>query len=241
MAFERAPHLSYADIPIAYVLELGGEEFLGLRDHNGDFQQIDSLKQVPVTDWTPVEMFGPSLGLLKPCTAAILVRDEPIGQIGIAIRDGRPACVSITSTTHPLTGSLLRQIPFASLVRQAAIAHTVRVLRTESGIFGARYVSGGAGFGQLLEDLQTELVTVDERARKRVINESFLKMVAHIYRTALRLGEPPAKHVENMLGPTTPANARRWIAAARREGHLGPAPGRGRAGEVVSQELGASS
>lgn len=241
MVFTPVPHQDALDIPVAYVLELGGEEFLGIRDHNGDFLQIDSLRAVPVTDWCRIEMFGPSLGLMKPCSAAILLNEEPIGQVGIGIRDGRPACVSITSHTHALTGSLLRQIPFASLVRQAAMAQTVRVLSTESGVFGARYVDGGAGFGQLIADLRTELAVVDEQSRRRTINEPFLKMVAHIYRTALRLGEPPAKHVETMLGPTTPANARRWIAAARREGYLGPAPGRGRAGELVGHELGVSS
>lgn len=236
MAFTPASHLDHADIPIAYVLELGGEEFLGLRNHNGDFQQISTLKEVPITEWAQVEMFGPSLALIKPCTAAIVVNEEPIGLIGIGVRDGRPACIYISSQTHALTGSLLRQIPFASLVRQAAMANTVRVLSTESGIFGARYVDGGPGFGQLISDLRGELAAVDERSRRRVINEPFLKMVAHIYRTALRLGEHPAKHVESMLGPTTPANARRWIAAARREGFLGRAPGRGRAGEVIHEE-----
>lgn len=239
MKFEPAAHFSYREIPIAYVLELGEEEFLGLRDENGNFRQIDSLQEV--SERSLIEMFGPGLGLMIPCSASILLNDEPIGNIGIAVRDGRPACVSITSQTHALTGSLLRQIPFASLVRDTATASTVRVLSTEEGVFGARYVDGGAGFGQLMTDLRAELATVDEYGRRRVINESFLKMVAHIYRTALRLGEPPAKHVEKMLGPTTPENARRWIAAARREGYLGPAPGRGKAGEIVGQEVGVSS
>lgn len=241
MKFEPAAHLSFRDVPIAYVLELGGEEFLGLRDASGGFQQINSLREVPGNEWSPVEMFGPSLGLMKPCQATILLNDEPIGSIGIGVREGRPACISINSQTHGLTGSLLRQIPIASLVREAAIANTVRVLSTEEGVFGARYVDGGPGFGDLLEDLRTVLATIEENSRRRIINDAFLKMVAHVYRTALRLGEPPAKHVENMLGPTSPANARRWIAAARKEGYLGPAPGPGKAGELVGQEVDASS
>jgi hypothetical protein len=114
------------------------------------------------------------------------------------------------------------------------------VLSTESGVFGARYVDGGPGFGQLMDDLREELVGVEDLGRRRIMNEAFLRMVAHVYRTALRLGEPPAKHVEQMLGPTSPANARRWIAAARREGYLGPAPAQGKAGEVL-QEAEASS
>jgi len=232
--------MDYGEIPIAYVLELGGEEFLGLRDADGGFRQIASLKQVPITEWVQVEMFGPSLGLVRPCVASIVVDEETVGVIEIAIRDGRPACVAITSS-QGLTGTLLRQIPIASLVREAAMTGTVRVLSTQSGgILGARYVEGGAGFGQLHDDLQKELVKVEEHGRRRVMDESFLKMVAHIYRTALRLKLPPAKHVGDMLGPTSPANARRWIAAARREGYLGPAPAVGRAGEVT-QEVSVSS
>lgn len=225
------------DLPIVHVLELGGDEFYGVTGINGEFRPITSLQE---TGMYPVELFGANLGLLKPCTASIVINDVPVGTVNIGVTDGRPGCVSIHSTTHALTGSLLRQIPLARLVREAAIANTVRVMDTELGVFGARYVEGGPGFGQLLEDLRAELTAVDELGRRRVINASFLKMVAHIYRTALRLGKNPAKHVEDMLGPTSPANARRWIAAARREGYLGPAPGRGRAGEVI-QEVSVSS
>ena len=233
MVFTPAPYLSYADIPIAYVLELGGEEFLGLRDHNGGFRQINSLREVPDTDWQPVEMFGPSLGLLKPCTASIVLNDEEVGSITIGVRDGRPSCIAITSVTHGLTGSLLRQIPLASLVRETASTSTVRVLSTESGIFGARYVEGGPGFGQLLIDLRAELTAVEDDSRRRVISRTFLAEVASIYREALANGLAPAKTVQMKLGPTTPENARRWIASARREGFLGPALGPGRAGEAI--------
>lgn len=225
--------LSYVDIPIVHVLELGGDEVIGLRDSRGYFQEISSLQEVPLTDWQPVEMFGPSLGLLKPCYATIVINEEQVGTVSIAVVDKRPGCVSIHCTTHALTSSLLRQIPIAALVREATLTSTVRVLSTDTGICGARYVEGGPGFGQLHEDLQEELAKVDEHSRRRVVNESFLKMVAHVYRTGVRLQLPPAKHVQDMLGPTSPANARRWIAAARREGYLGPAPGRGRSGEVL--------
>jgi len=229
--------VSSRHIPIAYVLELGGEEFLGVRDDDGGFRQIDSLEEIAESSY--VEMFGPSLGLVRPCVASIVVDEETMGVIEIAIFDGQPGCIAINSS-RGLTGTLLRQIPLASLVREAAMTGTVRVLSTDNRIFGARYVEGGAGFGQLHDDLQTQLAKVEEHGRRRVMDESFLKMVAHIYRTALRLKLPPAKHVGDMLGPTSPANARRWIAAARREGYLGPAPAVGRAGEVT-QEVSVSS
>lgn len=232
MAFELVPQLSYADLPIAYVLELGGEEFLGLRSHDGGFRQIDSLREVPKEDWQEVEMFGPSLGLLTPCTASIVINDESIGHITISVINGRPGCVSIWSRKHGLTGALLRQLPIAGLVRDATIASTVRVLKADDGIFGARYVDGGLGFGHLLSDLRAELAAVEDRGRRRVVNSAFLAQVADVYRSALGKMIPPAKHVQTILGPTTPANARRWIAAARREGFLGPAPGRGKAGEI---------
>jgi len=239
--FARAPYLSYADIPIAYVLELGGEEFLGLRDYNGNFQQINSLREVPQSDWCLVDMFGPSLGLMRPCTASLLVGDRPIGYIDIRVIGGRPGCVAIVANhDQSLTGALLRQIPLARLVRDAATSHTVRVLKSEGGIFGARYVDGGPGFGQLLADLRRELAAVDDGARRRVINAAFLADVAAIYREALSYGIAPARAVQDTFGPTTPTNARRWVAAARREGFLGPALARGRAGELI-HEPGASS
>lgn len=232
MAFTPAPYLSYADIPIAYVLELGGEEFLGLRESDGSFRQINSLSEVPDTDWQQAEMFGPSLGLLVPCMASILMNDVPVGTLSIRVIDGHPACASIHATTHGLTGALIRQIPIASLVREAAIASTVRVLTTDEGIFGARYVDGGLGFGQLATDLRAELAIVEESTRRRVINHSFLAEVAQIYREAMALGIAPSKAVQQALGPTTPENARRWISIARQEGFLGPALGQGRAGEL---------
>jgi hypothetical protein len=235
MTFERAPHLSYADIPIAYVLELGGEEFLGLRDYNGDFRQIESLREIPLTDWQPVEMFGPSLGLLIPCRADITnPRGEPVGWISIRVVDGNPACIMIGANPgEALSSSLIKSIPIATLVREAATVSTVRVLKTEGGFFGARYVDGGPGFGQLLGDLREELTAVDEKARRRVISPDFLRDVAAIYREAVSHGIAPARAVQDALGPTTPTNARRWIAAARREGFLGPAPAVGRAGELT--------
>lgn len=220
------------NLPIVHILELGGDEFIGLRNYEGRFYEITSLKEVPITDWQDVEVFGPNLGLLKPCTATIVVNEEQVGLITIGVVDGRPGCVSIHCAKYGLTSSLLRQIPVATLVREAVSTSTVRVMTTEMGTFGARYVEGGPGFGQLHEDLRAELTAVEELNRRRVINEPFLKMVAHVYRTGLRLKLNPAKHVEKMLGPTSPANARRWIAAARSEGYLGPAPGPGRAGEI---------
>lgn len=233
MKFEYAPHLSYADLPVVYVLELGGEEFLGLREQDGSFRQIESIHDVSDTEYAQIEMFGDSLGLVLPCRADILnARGQTVGYMQIRVLNGRPGCSVIVGASSPLTGALLRTLPIAQLVREAATASVVRVLMTEGRPFAAKYVEGGAGFGQLLSDLREELAHLEEKGRRRVIDDNFLKMVAHIYRTALRLGVPPAGHVQEMLGPTTPANARRWIASARAAGFLGPAPARGRAGEV---------
>lgn len=218
-------------IPIAYVLELGGEEFLGLPDENGDFQQIGSLEEIP-GDPQWVEMFGPSLGLVRPCNADVLINEELVGHIAIRVVDGQPACVSITSLTHGLTGALLREIAIATLVREAATASTVRVLTTGDGLFGARYVDGGPGFGHLMEDLRTVLATIEGHGRRRIMSATFLGEVALVYREAFKKGLPPAKVVEETFGPTTPENARRWIAVARKEGFLGPAPTKGKAGEL---------
>ena len=229
--FVLAAHRDHVQIPVAYVLELGGEEFLGAPDENGDFQQISSLDKIPgAPQW--VEMFGPSLGLVRPCNADVLINEELVGHIAIRVVGGQPACVSITSLTHGLTGSLLREIAIATLVREAATASTVRVLSTEEGLFGARYVDGGPGFGHLMEDLRTVLATIEEHGRRKVMSASFLGEVALVYREALKRGQPPAKAVQETFGPTTPENARRWIGVARKEGFLGPAPTQGRAGEL---------
>jgi hypothetical protein len=242
MKLKPAERVGYGDIPIGYVLELGGEEFLGLRDNEGNFQQIASLGEIPVTDWWPVEMFGPSLGLLIPCYADIVIDDGvTIGRVGVRIADGKPACTSIVAVPGKgLTGALLRQLPLAVLVQEAAITNTVRVLEIEGELFGARYVEGGPGFGSLHDDLRRELAAVGERSRRRVIDDAFLAEVARVYREAFAWGRPPALAVEDALGPTTPTNARRWIAAARREGFLGPAPAARRAGELAHEEHGSS-
>lgn len=232
--------LSYADIPIAYVLELGGEEFLGIRDTGGNFQQIESLDEVPKDDWQQVETFGPGLGLLVPCLAHITNDSgDRIGGLSIRIIHGKPACMQIYSL-EGITSSMLRQLPLTRLVHEAVSTSTVRIMETDTMLFGARYVEGGPGFGELHEDLRRELATVGERARRRVVDRPFLTEVAKIYRAAYNSGLPPARAVEDVFGPCTPTTARRWIAAARREGLLGPAPARGRAGETT-HELSVSS
>lgn len=220
-------------IPVVHMLELGGDEFLGQRDSDGRFIAIDSPWDIPDGWWQDVEPFGPSLGLITPCTASIVIDEEQVGSVVIAVIGGRPGCVAIHCTKYALTGALLRQIPLARLVREAAIANTVRVMTTETGTFGARYVEGGPGFGQLLTDLRSELAAVEDASRRRVISRAFLAEVALTYRDAMNMGKAPAKAVQQAFGPTTPENARRWIASARREGLLGPALGPGKAGESV--------
>jgi len=231
--------MSYGDLPIVYIVDLGGEEFVGLRDTEGNFQEVASLRNVPDTEYAQVEMFGPSLGLIVPCSIDILDQQgSAIAKMTIRVTNKKVGCRSIfAGPNYELTGTLLRQVPFARLIREAALANTVRVLETEDGItFGARYVEGGPGLGSLHSDLRRELATVGDRGRRRVIDDAFLQRVAGVYRDAIIQGYPPARAVEELLGPTTPTNARRWIAAARADGFLGPAPARGRAGELAHVE-----
>ncbi len=118
-------------------------------------------------------------------------------------REGGPA----------VTGEALRSVPVATLTKYAArhaMAHeyadgvtsmTVRVFNAE----------------------------VAEHLRSAGPVSSTLEAVAYLYRVAVLMGEPPTKAVEETLGLPR-STAGRWVALARREGHLGPAEGPGKAG-----------
>lgn len=58
-----------------------------------------------------------------------------------------------------------------------------------------------------------------------------LQWVAHVYRLALAMNHRPTKGVEEMFGIPR-ATAGRWVAMARKRGHLGPAAV-GKAGEAA--------
>lgn len=121
-------------------------------------------------------------------------------------REGGPA----------VTGEALRSVPVAALTKYAArhaMAH--------------EYADG-------VTSVTVRLFTseVVEHMRSAGPVSSTLEAVAHLYRVAVLMGEPPTKAVEEKLGLPR-STAGRWVALARKEGHLGESEGAGRAGEAA--------
>lgn len=173
--------------------------------------------------------YGHGLALAQPLDVPLIDGGQHVADIMIGIANDQPACVSITAMSNrALTGAFIRSLPIASIVNEAAACHSYRVFNTEKGHIGVYYSDAfeNTSFGGEFESLRYEV-----GKRPRELNKRFYEHVAAIYRDAITEGYPPAKAVQELLGPTTPENARRWIARARREGYLGQAPGRGQKGE----------
>lgn len=182
-----------------------------------------------------VAPYGPGLALILPCSYEVLDESgEVVADIDVGVAAGRLACTSIRARPgRELTGAFLRGLPVAKWTQEAARASTVRVLRTPRGaVFGARYIASDAlGFGDAFRELDADLARTQGGRKPRTLDEQFLSDVATVYREAVARGYPPAKAVEEEFGPTTPENARRWIALARDKGQLRKAPREGQAGE----------
>ena len=179
--------------------------------------------------------FPPGLALAQPLLVAWpLSGEEHVANIEVGIADGQPACVAIHSAHgQPLTGTFVRSLPLSQIVTKAAERNTYRVFRTRRGRYiGVYYTdafAGKLGFGEGLEELRNDL-----RRKRRTLNDEFLSEIAAVYRDARARRIPTTKAVQEHFGPTTPENARRWIALAREAGRLGAAVGQGRAGEQMT-------
>lgn len=116
---------------------------------------------------------------------------------------------------------------------EVAERSSYRVFRTSGqryiGVYYTDAFEGKLGFRDDLEELRS-----DVSRKRRTLNGDFLSEVAAVYRDAVARRAPPAKAVQEQFGPTTPENARRWIALARENGQLGKAVAKGRAGEQTT-------
>ena len=203
-------------LPLIYGLSFGFEERYGIIDQEGNFVEISNPKNYAL----PGREFSPLAGdlLLEiPCTAELLdANGQPIGEIEVGVIEERLVCVAVrASHGHELTGHIFRQIPISKLVREAAKG---KIAHLRDG-FAVRFINES---------------NAPESPKRRTINDEFLTAVAAEYRNALLIGIPPSLAVAQRFGPTTHENARRWVAAARREGFLGPSPGQRRKGEAQS-------
>jgi autonomous glycyl radical cofactor GrcA len=197
-------------IPVLYGITLGGQEIYGVLDDDGNFRQEDP-KNVRRQKVLPL---AGDLGLELPCNAEIVDdAGETIAIIDVGVLNGRVACLSVKAVAgKELSGQVLRRVPLSKLVREAAKSKVVHIRK---------------GFAVRIVGLQDE----DPRPQRRTLDRAFLEQVGQIYREALLTNQAPAQAVNFQLGPTTPENARRWIALARKQGVLGPSLGMGRKGE----------
>lgn len=196
---------------------LGEQEHYGHLDEKGNF--VESLYRGGYR--VPLWKLNDDLAIPVGAKAEILnIVGRPFADLYIGVVNGRVVCKKIEARDGDgLSSSQLRMIPIATLVLQAAEANVVYI---RDG-FAVRFPQGHTSFSP-----QGEVNSY----RRRTLNADFLQRVALIYRSAMATGKAPAIAVEETLGPTTPENARRWIATARREGFLAAAPGAGRKGEA---------
>jgi hypothetical protein len=135
------------------------------------------------------------------------------------LRTGRFACRNLTVKQRdggPLvTTAAIRSVPVATLVRGT----------------GARYLS-------IVDSVDGHSMSASDRKLDDVMVKQFhidgptdevLGWVAHIYRMALVLGDPPTAAVENTLDLKR-STAGRWVSVAREKGFLSAAEGPGKAG-----------
>jgi len=135
-------------------------------------------------------------------------------ELMVGVENGRFVVDSLTARRRdggpPVTSDGLRDVPVASLLRQAA----------QQMLVGLEDVDDDSS-GALVDDVQGLLNDAQSETR--------LRAIARSYRVAALLGDPPTQAVADAFGVAR-STAGRWIAQAREMGVLGPALPR-RAGE----------
>jgi len=139
-------------------------------------------------------------------------------QVEVEPARGRLVAVSVEVMQRrdgpAVTGEALRSVPVAALTKEAS-AHLMPFKQKDG------YVEMGGG-----RVLTPEVVDGIHEAGP---SQRSLEWVAYLYQLAVLRGDPPTKTVETALRLPR-STAGRWVALARREGHLGPAEGPGKAG-----------
>jgi hypothetical protein len=146
---------------------------------------------------------------------------------------------------HPISASLLRDLPLGQLAKYAMLGVAVRrgqvpssqsvvpdEIRDGSGFYrigpdefvnnyGIRIIDTPDLFWS--EQMQTLAAFADQAARpphRNRVSDELLQDVVQIYRQALNTGRPPKKAVQAALNVSQTA-AGRYIMRARQQGHLG--------------------
>lgn len=114
----------------------------------------------------------------------------------------------------------LRKVPVDRVVRLVTL--TALRLATEPG---GSYVTVD------LAEWDALYKTLPPKERAGALTEEDFRRVADVYRSAVASGHPPTKTVADTLGYSR-SRAAALVSEARTRGHLGPAPRKGRAGEI---------
>jgi len=159
---------------------------------------------------------------------------EPVAVLEIGVVGGRAACVGIRALPgSELTTLLLRQLEaLQKLVSTVAAKRAVRVMRKDDNLIGVRYINAEEFTGM---DEGRRVVEETVSGKPRALSDDFLREVAHVYRTALASRQSTERAICERW-PTSPANARRWVALARKRGLLGKAPRERGAGETTDNQ-----
>lgn len=197
--------------------------------HRESLPSVEDVWTLPATS-----LFGPRVELAPGLVArevaeahrpwegyelTLTVRAVP----GTEGRAGRFVCsrfsLAQVDDGPPVTSEAVRQVPVAALVRELAGA----LWRRTGGLHPDDTDPPEGAWRVWLDDDEIR------RLRDQGPTRETLGWVAHTYRLAVVLGDPPTQAVEQSLGLPR-STAGRWVTLARREGLLGAAEGPGKAG-----------
>lgn len=127
-----------------------------------------------------------------------------------------------------VTAAALRRVPVKELVSRS-VELAVAVLCHELPVEEAD--SERAAVLRRPEDTESKDAAAVARESRRWIDDTHLALVARHYREAAAVGLDPSRTVAERMGVAR-STARNWVSAARKRGHLGPAPATRTAGEA---------
>jgi hypothetical protein len=202
--------------------------------HRGPTGAVGYLRKGDPREFVPL-----SAGLALPAELTFEItmpnESEPFGEVELGVVDGKPAVVAIRAYPgRKLTILALRKLPaIGEIVRLATTDETVRVVRADGELVGEYGIVDPAPQpGDIRLELEADaLALLSPRGKRRTIDDEFLRQVAAVYREAQAADQSTQRAIQERLGPTTEANARRWVARARQAGFLGAAPAPRQAGE----------
>jgi hypothetical protein len=167
---------------------------------------------------------------------AVVDLDEPwLPYLVRAVIENTPAgprCVDLRLVARqdgpPVTPEGLRRVPLGRVIGEVE-RHQVVWHQKEGGVWA---VASGDQSRRDRAAYRRALARSRAEGRRWRLDEPMLRKVAAVYREAVAVGRQPTAAVQSYFGLSSRGQAAKWVQRARRDGHLGPAPGRRRRGEV---------